>query len=54
MDLVTFSLPPPQIDSMVDISSSYYSQLQLIEGTTNANVKISAETSDQKPVSEFV
>ncbi|XP_060085576.1 recQ-mediated genome instability protein 1-like isoform X2 [Ylistrum balloti] len=38
-----------QIDSMVDVGKSFYSQLQKVKGTENANAEVSAETSDQKP-----
>ncbi|XP_069123332.1 recQ-mediated genome instability protein 1-like [Argopecten irradians] len=38
-----------QIDSMVDVGKSFYSQLQKIQGTENANAAVSAEASDQKP-----
>ncbi|CAG2250811.1 HNRNPABD [Mytilus edulis] len=38
-----------QIDSMVDISQSCYSQLQRVTGTDNANVDVSADT--HRPVS---
>ncbi|OWF53628.1 recQ-mediated genome instability protein 1-like [Mizuhopecten yessoensis] len=38
-----------QIDSMVDVGKSFYSQLQKVQGNTNSNAEVSAETSDQKP-----
>ncbi|XP_033738041.1 recQ-mediated genome instability protein 1-like [Pecten maximus] len=38
-----------QIDSMVDVGKSFYSQLQKLQGTENANAEVSAEASDQKP-----
>ncbi|KAK6170776.1 hypothetical protein SNE40_019086 [Patella caerulea] len=38
---------PLQIESIIDVGSSCYSQLQKVKGTENANVGVSADTSIQ-------
>ena len=43
-----------QVNSIVDVGSSYYSQLQKLHGTENANVHVTAATQQtQAPVSHF-
>jgi hypothetical protein len=40
-----------QIDSIVDVGVSFYSQQQKLKGTENANVHVNAEEPTQRPVS---
>lgn len=40
-----------QINSIVDVGVSFYSQSQKIQGQENANVHVSADEPSQKPVS---
>ena len=47
-------LSASQVDSIVDVGVSYYSQSQKLQGTENANVLVTADDATQKPVTRPV